>query len=326
METFCLIEAGDRMIRWCILTSNDKDDLVWMDMKSVAIPYEKGTVLAHMKCQSIHETFTKATDEMIKLEKAYANRYLLDPWALEGWLAPNGKFWGCGFFKHDDIALALIRKSTGQLEEEGWIRVHAESFIRAEYRREPTRYQYSTLEKMGFIDLESPGKRAFDFTVDRSSPAPSYAVKPAKGPLLPHEVRRRNALADARRLIEQDARDSLERLVARLSEFDLMRELLSVEHRLIADVGPGTWQWMIQWDEFSIGSEHAPDELVDFDGWYLERTSFDTFALQGCEDFGIWVAPDDGANEIASTLTRAGRDGHLVDQFQRETDGLSMSM
>ena len=326
METFCLIEAGDQMIRWCILTSNTKGDLVWLDMKSATTPYEDGTVLAHMTCQSIHETFSNATEEVIELEKAYANRFLLDPWALEGWLAPNGKFWGCGFFKHDDIALALIRKSTGQLENEGWIRVHTESFKQGDVLREPTKRQYATLERMGFIDLQSPGVRSSEFSVDRGSPAPSFAVKPPERVVLPHEVRRRNALAEARKLIEQEAQASLERLVERLRGFEVMRELLSVEHKLIPDVGPGTWQWMIQWDEFSIGSGDTPDELLDFDGWQFERSAFDTFELHGRDEFGLWSDPSEEMYEIARTLENAGKNGGLVDEIRREGETLTMAM
>lgn len=314
------------MIRWCILTTNNEGDLVWMDQKTRTIPHDDGTVLANMRCESIHETFRNASDEVIALEKAYAERYLLDPWAREGWLAPNGKFWGCGFFKHDDIALALIRKPTGALENEGWIRVHENSFKLGNDMKRITRRQYSTLEKMGFVDLVAPGERRSQLEIDRNTPAPAYAVKPSERVVLPHELRKRNALAEARKLIEQGARESLERLVERLKGFDVIQELLTVEHKLIPDVGPGAWQWMIQWDEFAIGSGVDPDELLDFDGWHFERSAFDTFELHGRDEFGLWVDPDDGMREIASTLENAGKNGDLVDEFRREGESLTMAM
>lgn len=309
METFCLIDAGKQMAGWCILTTTKEGALVWMDcIKHRKVPYEQGKVLAHVSGESFHRAYEHMSPEAVEIEKAYAYRYLLDPWAHEGWLAPDGKFWGCGFYAHDDIAYSLIRKTPGMLESEGWVRVHGSSFqVNRDYLRQVTRRQVSTLEKLGFVEFEAPGRRDPHFMIDRSAPAPRYAVKPPEGFVHPHDL---EIVPEPEVAVD----DWLKRFVVRMKEHPVLAEVLSIEHELIPDFGPGTWDWGIQWWDFYIGSEETPDELLNAEGLRLVRTSSDTMEIISWPKPGL-SAESREKRMLAGVLRNAGKDATLVDDL-----------
>jgi hypothetical protein len=309
METFCLIDAGKHMAGWCILTTNREGELVWMDFKHRMVPYEQGKVLAHVAGESFHRAYEHMPQHAVEIEQAYAYRYLLDPWAYEGWLAPDGKFYGCGFYAHDDLGYSLLRKSPGMLESEGWVRVHASSFMTGrDYGREITTRQMRTLEKMGFVDLQAPGRRRAHFEIDRSAPAPRYAVKPPAGFVHPHDV---EVLLETQ---EVDVGEWLKRFVVRMKEFPVMAELLEIEHELIPDFGPGTWEWGIQWFDMYIGSQEPADELLNAEGLRLMKTSGDTIEIVSWPKPGL-SAEGSEKKMLAWVLRDAGKDASLVDDL-----------
>lgn len=41
----------------------------------------------------------------------------------EGWLSPEGEFWGCQWQEHDTLAFYVLKKQVRDLEREGWGRV-----------------------------------------------------------------------------------------------------------------------------------------------------------------------------------------------------------
>lgn len=46
-----------------------------------------------------------------------------EPDLKTGWLSPEGEFFPCSPRDHDDTAIFLIKKSVGDCESEGWIRI-----------------------------------------------------------------------------------------------------------------------------------------------------------------------------------------------------------
>jgi hypothetical protein len=309
METFCLIDAGKHMAAWCILTTSVEGALVWMDFKQRMVPYEKGKVLGHVSGKSFHDAYQKMSPKVIEIEKVYALRYLLDPWAHEGWLSPDGKFYGCGFYGHDDIGYSLLRKSVGMLESEGWIRVHADSFMTGrDYGRTITKRQISALEKLGFVEFEAPGRRSPYFMPDRNAPPPRCAVQPPKDFVHPHDLE-----------IAQEpevAVDAwLKRFADRMRQFPVLAALLEIEHELIPDFGPGTWDWGIQWDDLYIGSEESADELLKAEGLRLVRTSGDTMEIISWPKPGL-SAESPEKRMLAFVLRDGGKDPALLDDLE----------
>jgi hypothetical protein len=319
METFCLIDAGRFMASWCILTTRD-GKLVWQDFKRRVVPFESGKVLAHLTADNFNHAYKIMSPEAAEIEKMYAYRYLLDPWAREGWLSPDGKFYGCGFYGHDDIAHALLRKSVPMLEHEGWVRVHSDSFLTGrDYGREVTRRQMSALEKLGFIDFQPPGKRGY-YEPDRSAPPPRCAVKPPDGFVHPHD------LEDLKAILEKpfDDKGWLTRLVGRMKEFPVLAALFEIEHELIPDFGPGTWEWGIQWDQICIGSEEDAASLFNAEGLCFVKTSFDTIEITSWHTPGLFA--DVREKRMLATVLRLGeKDPALVETIDRPAPQVRMS-
>ncbi len=306
METFCLIDAGKHMAAWCILTTSREGELVWMDFKHRMVPYAQGKVLAHATGESFHRAYENMPPEAVEIEKMYAYRYLLDPWAYEGWLSPDGKFYGCGFYGHDDIGYSLLRKSVGMLESEGWVRVHANSFMTGrDYDRQITKRQMSALEKLGFVEFEAPGRRSPHYIIDRNAPPPRCAVQPPKGFVHPHDLE-----IVPEPVIAED--HWLKRFVVRMKEFPILAEVLSIEHELIPDFGPGTWEWGIQWWDFYIGSHEPADELLNAEGLRLVKTSGDTMEIISWPKPGL-SAESSEKKMLAWVLRNADKDVALVD-------------
>lgn len=309
MDTFCLIDAGKHMASWCILTTSQEGELVWMDFKFRSVPFEGAKVLAHVKAKSINEVYEVAPPAAVEIEKTYAYRYLLDPWAREGWLSPDGKFYGCGFYGHDDIAQALLRKRVPDLEHEGWVRVHSDSFMTGrDYGREVTRRQMSSLEKLGFVELQAPGKRSARFLIDRDAPPPRCAVQPPKGFVHPHDL-------EVKKPVVVTREEWLSRFVGRMKEFPVLGALFHAHHDLIPDFGPGTWDWGIQWWDMYIGSEETAEELLKAEGLRLVRTSGDTMEIVSWPKPGL-CAEESEKRLLGYTLRAAGQDLSLLDQIE----------
>lgn len=282
MPTYCLIDNGIEMPRWCELSSLQDGTLSWIDMKGRHTSYEHAKIIGHSHGRTISEAIEGLPDETVKLEQDGAYRFLLDPWSDQGWVSPDGKFFGCKFYQHDDIAYSLIRKSPGRLEHEGWVRVHSDSFRFEDHARGLTKRQERTLEKLGFTDLYHR-KRVPQFKVDRNQPAPRYAVKPPAH--IQHSIPEKAAEPAG-------GEDKvLHQFIDRMKSLEPVKGLFDHTHEVIPDVGPGTWVWMIQWDHLHIGSEEEADDLLKAEGLRLHRTSFDTIEIMSWHGQELEVGP-----------------------------------
>jgi hypothetical protein len=270
METFCLIDIGKAMARWCILTTSQEGELVWIDQKARQIRFDHGTVVAHTSGAHFREAMDNRSEQARAIEEAYAWKYLLDPWSNQGWLAPEGKLWGCHFFQHDELAYSLMGKPPAVLESQGWIRVHDRSFAMGPEFRRPTTRQISTLEKLNFIDIEPPGWRDGKFDgFDRSLPPPRHAIRPPETIALPEK-----------HFKPLSPLESLEAFVAKLRGLEVVGDLFSTAPTLVPVVGPGSWDWALSWPDFEIGGPESAETLLEADSLRIEMTSADTFQIE----------------------------------------------
>jgi hypothetical protein len=74
--------------------------------------------------------------------------------AKEGWLAPDGKFYGCSFGSHDIAARYMFKKSPSEVRLCGYGKVHAKHmltgkpFVVFDLGVEPTQAQKKWMEEM----------------------------------------------------------------------------------------------------------------------------------------------------------------------------------
>ncbi|MFC6047413.1 hypothetical protein ACFPYM_06145, partial [Methylobacterium hispanicum] len=159
MPEYFLVDDGVRMPRWCEL-GHAEGGPFWIDFKARRTPYDEGRPLAVVEAENPAALLRRRPPEIAALEREHASRLLLDPWSDQGWLSPEGRFYGCAFFAHDDLAHALLGKHVGELEDAGWIRVHADSFRSSlVYGRGTSARQADTLAALGFPDAHAPGGR-----------------------------------------------------------------------------------------------------------------------------------------------------------------------
>ncbi|BCB22426.1 hypothetical protein OCUBac02_53200 (plasmid) [Bosea sp. ANAM02] len=261
------------MPRWCVLARTE-EGVLWIDMKARRTPFEDGKPLAHVDAHNITEAMTLVPDAVVELEREFAFRFLLKPFSDQGWISPAGRFWGCDYYAHDDIAHALIRKTAPQLEYEGWARVHSDSFRMLDSIRGVTRAQERTLIALGFEDPEPGARRARGFQVDSSGSMPSYAVKPPEHLLLlpPAEAKKPSAPRE---------RVSLKGVIDRLRSDDDISALIELGYEEHRALGKGTWRWLIQLGDIAFGSEEKASNLLKAPGLALRATSFDTIEIDG---------------------------------------------
>ena len=78
---------------------------------------------------------------------------LIKPDSKCGWLSPDGRFYGCGYSDHADVADLYFKKSERELEDEGWIKISMSCFTHElswyNTKLMVTEAQRIVLEKMG---------------------------------------------------------------------------------------------------------------------------------------------------------------------------------
>jgi hypothetical protein len=285
---YFLIDPGNSMPRWCqTYAKHDGNGFDWMDAKGRRIELLNSIVLAVAEGETIDDAHKSVPDDIIKLEQDFASMYLLDPWSEQGWLSPAGKFYGCKYYNHDDIAYALLRTSPYGLEMSGWIRIHEDFYKNAGLRERGSRAQIRVLLDLGFINPPHDHRRLKGFAVDRNAPAPRYAVKPAASIML-------NPIIAGR--FKPNVEDLMLDVKNRLREDDTLRAMFDMEHEDVPDVGPGTWMWLFHWEDFDIGCPEDPADILRYDGITLIKTSFSTLEIEACSEAGIHFA--DGAKEL----------------------------
>lgn len=291
-QTFFLIDDGRSMLRWCTAGADKEGEPVWIDLKGRSIPRKSAKPLAHVTGATSHVTIVGVPPAIADLERRSAMKHLLDPWSDQGWVSPDGRFYGCKFFQHDDLAHALLRKSVRDLEVEGWVRVHSDLFLRdAGSRREQmSRRQQDTLEALGF-DLDNPGPFSRRFVEpDRSGPPPRYAYRGTLGAV-------QTGAAEVAPPAAEPAKATVADVVARLREHDQVAPLFDRSARHLTDFG-GRWTWMLDFEDVFLGAEAEPAELCRADGLKLVATAWDQIEVLEWPEPGIHVDP-----EVASILT-----------------------
>lgn len=301
MQTYFLVQAGDRMPRWCQLGHDGHGETCWIDFKGRRIPKDGVRLLAHVDGESVNATITDVPAAVAKLERDMAFRHLLDPWSDQGWISPEGRFYGCAFFAHDDLATSMLRKTVGELEWAGWVRVHADSYRRGELRRGMTSRQIATLEALGFTDVDGWGPRT-RYEADRSAPAPSFAVEVPEGLAKPVSNDPEDIAAPGDG--PTTAEGAFAALVQRLRSDGRIGPLFEDGVELIPDVGGGTWQWMLRFSDMDIGSPEEPVRLLSATGMHLRQSAFDTIEAAPWPFAGIHV----DADALALLVVRARRE------------------
>ena len=84
--------------------------------------------------------------------------FLLKNESPYGWIDRNGKYYGCEYEDHDDIAELVLHKTSRQLETEGWIKVYMsfnrgiETYIADKWKHLVTPEQLRTLSEKNLED------------------------------------------------------------------------------------------------------------------------------------------------------------------------------
>jgi hypothetical protein len=153
--TVFLVEFPDRAMSWCqVGTDRKTGGEAWIDGKGRSVPYDDGKPIHHMQVVHLGETLDVAP-VFAELLRRSAETHLLDPDSDQGWITPEGYFFGCRFFAHDDMAHSFFGCHVSTLELEGYVRVHADSYQhKAAYGVEITKRQRKTLEGLGFYGIE----------------------------------------------------------------------------------------------------------------------------------------------------------------------------
>lgn len=298
MPQFFLVDDGASMPRWCEL-GIEADQTFWIDFKSRRWPYAQGRPLAVVECEDHRSLLDAIPAGVARLERDEAVRHLLDPWSDQGWISPTGRFFGCRFYAHDDLAYALLRKSVAALEGAGWVRVHADSYRTSEYfGREITTAQAATLLALGFPEPGSFAMRGRWMPPDRAGPPPRYAYAPtipapSVSPLEPTPVRPKRGGA---------SEDAVLALTSVLAGEDFFRDLLREQYRPIIRMGRGRWMWMLEFDAVHVGSCEPPEVLAASPGLYVSAPAGDQLELEEWPHAGVEACPE--ARRIMASCVR----------------------
>jgi len=281
-RTWFLVDDGKAMPRWCVI--EPAVTRVWVDAKARTWPFEAARALAHVTGETIECTLDGVPPEVAALERDLAVERLLDPWSDQGWLSPDGTFYGCAYYAHDDIAHALLRERAATLGHRGFVRVHADSYATSPFSiTRLTPAQRRTLEALGF-DTENHLKR-IPYEADRSGPAPRFAYAPrGRSPAPPTDVPEAPVGAGA-------VAAFLDRLRAD-AEIGFLFE--REEPEIVLDLGGGNWEWLLHFEGacLDVGTGERLRDLVGAPGLYLHATAGDQVEMVAWHVPGTHVSPD----------------------------------
>ena len=73
-----------------------------------------------------HYHTIRENDEIVyaRSRRDLDHSFLLDPNSDLGWLAPDGTFYGCAYFAHEDVAYYVLKSSSAELEEKGYVKIY----------------------------------------------------------------------------------------------------------------------------------------------------------------------------------------------------------
>ncbi len=111
-------EKNDRLDRCWYRRETTNGEVRWYNRKGGFSPvHPTDQVLAS---QEVHGD-PMGDDGWIQLE--WYNTYLLCPDSNEGWLTPDGIFFGCEYGHHDEVARMVLKKSVYEIENTH-VRIH----------------------------------------------------------------------------------------------------------------------------------------------------------------------------------------------------------
>ena len=99
-----------------------------------------------------HKYIASADDKIVEAD-SYDDldySYLLDSNSPIGWIAPDGRFYGCHSTDHALVARHILKSSEEELESKGWIKVFSIPPDGYYCRMFETENQKATLRKLGF--------------------------------------------------------------------------------------------------------------------------------------------------------------------------------
>ena len=120
---------------------------------------EDGTKLIN-RCGG-HHSYTPNENDIICEVESWDDldySFLLKDESPYGWIDRNGRYYGCDYEDHDDIAEYVLKKTSRQLETEGWIKVYrsfrggAETYIDDKWSMLVSPEQLQTLIEKGLED------------------------------------------------------------------------------------------------------------------------------------------------------------------------------
>lgn len=120
---------------------------------------EDGTMLFN-RCGG-HHSYEPSEDDIICEVDSWDDldySFLLKNESPYGWIDRNGKYYGCEYEDHDDIAELVLHKTSRQLETEGWIKVYRsfnrgiETYIDDKWNHLVTPEQLRTLSEKNLED------------------------------------------------------------------------------------------------------------------------------------------------------------------------------
>lgn len=109
---------------WIHHTNGEKVNNGYWELEHYA---ENGKeVKVYNEMGGFHYHTVRVNDEIVYAEsrRDLDHSFLLDPNSELGWLAPDGTFYGCAYYAHEDVAYYVLKSTSVELEEKGWVKIY----------------------------------------------------------------------------------------------------------------------------------------------------------------------------------------------------------
>lgn len=110
---FLLQRAPSKKAYWVTEGREPFDNNFWEDAGGITFP-KRDDDIVHGECE---------VEDYEDLDHSKTGLLQDASEASGGWVDRDGKFYGCEYMAHDDLARLVIRKEVKELEQLGWIRV-----------------------------------------------------------------------------------------------------------------------------------------------------------------------------------------------------------
>ena len=111
--------------------------------------------MCYNRCGGMHKYIPEPSDVIAEADSWEDLDWscLIKPDSKCGWLAPDGRFYGCDYADHENLAGLYFKKPERQLEDEGWVKISMSCFTHElswyNTKLMVTEAQRIVLEKMG---------------------------------------------------------------------------------------------------------------------------------------------------------------------------------